>query len=64
VNQTPTCLERLRVVTRRLRDRRSKYLSRQDTVGFLAVALLYPLAVIDVDRTAFWMQLFYLAILL
>jgi len=58
VNQTPTCLERLRVVTRRLRDRRSKYLSRQDTVGFLAVALLYPLA------AAFWMQLFYLAILL
>ena len=29
----------------------------------VAGTVLYPLAIVDVERTAFWMQLFYLAIL-
>jgi len=48
----------------RLRDRSSWMLSWQDTVCFIALAVLYPLAVVDADRTALWMQLSYLAILL
>ena len=48
----------------RLRDKSSAMLSWQDTVAFLALAVLYPLAVVDMDRTALWMQVFYVAILL
>ena len=48
----------------RLRDKSSWMLSRQDTLAFVALAVLYPLAVVDVGRTALWMQIFYLAILL
>jgi len=36
----------------------------QDVIGFAAFAALYPLAVIDQDRTALWMQGFYLVMLL
>lgn len=48
----------------RLRDKSSPMLSWQDTVSFIVLAVLYPLAVVDVERTALWMQVFYLAILL
>ena len=48
----------------RLNDPSSLLMSLQDTIGFLALALFYPLAVVDVERTAFWMQVFYLAVLL
>jgi hypothetical protein len=36
----------------------------QDVIGFGTLAILYPLAVIDGDRTALWMQVFYLLMLL
>jgi len=48
----------------RLRDKSSPMLSWQDTIAFLILAVLYPLAVVDMDRTALWMQVFYVAILL
>ena len=48
----------------RLRDKSSPMLSWQDTLSFIALAVLYPLAIVDVDRTALWMQVSYLAILL
>ena len=48
----------------RLRDTASRMLAWQDTLAFVAFAALYPLAVVDVERTALWMQVFYLAILL
>ncbi len=48
----------------RLRDASSRVLAWQDTAAFFALAFLYPLAVIDADRTAFWMQAFYVAVLL
>ena len=48
----------------RLRDDSSRLMSWQDTAAFFAFALLYPLAIIDSDRTDFWMQVFYVAILL
>ena len=51
------------VAALRLREKASKLFSWQDTVAFLAVSGLYPLAIVDAERTAFWMQLFYLAIL-
>jgi hypothetical protein len=35
----------------------------QDTLAYAAVAILFPLAVIDTDRTGLWMQLTYLAVL-
>jgi len=46
------------------RDGGSTLLGRQDLLVFLALAALYPLAVIDSDRTGFWMQFFYLGMLL
>lgn len=48
----------------RLRDASSRFLAWQDTAAFFALAFLYPLAVIDADRTGFWMQAFYVAVLL
>jgi hypothetical protein len=42
----------------------SLLLAKQDILAFLVLAVLYPLAVIDSDRTDFWMQFFYLGILL
>ena len=36
----------------------------QDVIGFGAFAFLYPLAVIDGDRTELWMHVFYLLMLL
>jgi len=47
----------------RLKDKSSPVVSWQDTVAFVALAVVYPLAVIDADRTALWMQVFYVAIL-
>jgi hypothetical protein len=45
----------------RLRDRSKGLLPTQDPVAFAAMAVLYPVAIVDAERTAFWMQLFYLA---
>jgi hypothetical protein len=42
----------------------SMLLAGQDILAFLSLAVLYPLAVIDGQRTDFWMQFFYLGILL
>lgn len=36
----------------------------QDVAWFAALMVLYPLAIIDADRTGFWMQVFYVAMLL
>lgn len=47
----------------RLRDKTSRMLGRQDTAGFVVLGVLYPLAVVDAERTALWMQWFYLAFL-
>ncbi|MEI7435663.1 MAG: hypothetical protein WCL16_02520 [bacterium] len=47
----------------RLTDRRAPWLSRQDTLAFAAAAIFYPLALVDADRTALWMQAFYLSTL-
>ena len=48
----------------RLQAPESRLTRIQDVVGFGAFAVLYPLAVIDADRTALWMQVFYLLMLL
>lgn len=47
----------------RLRARGSRFLRLQDTVCFATLTVLYPLAVTDAERTGFWMQVFYYAIL-
>jgi hypothetical protein len=47
----------------RLRARDGKLLRVQDVIAFAAFAVLYPLAVIDTNRTALWMQIFYLLML-
>jgi len=52
------------VAVLRLRDRDSRLLGWQDTIAFLALAVLYPLAVVDTDRTALWMQMFYVVLLI
>jgi hypothetical protein len=44
------------VVWLRLRDRDSRLLRVQDAVGFAVMVIAYPLAVVDADRTEFWMQ--------
>jgi len=51
------------VAALRLRDKTSRMLGWQDTAGFMALGVLYPLAVVDVERTALWMQVFYLSLL-
>ena len=48
----------------RLKSADSRLERVQDVIGFASVAVLYPLAVIDQDRTALWLQGFYLAMLL
>jgi hypothetical protein len=48
----------------RLKDTDPRYFRVQDTLAYAAVAVLFPLAVIDTDRTGLWMQLTYLAVLL
>ena len=48
----------------RLKDTDSRYFRVQDALAYAAVAILFPLAVIDADRTGLWMQLAYLAVLL
>ncbi len=48
----------------RWRGRSSRLLTWQDTLAFVGLSVLYPLAIVDADRTAFYMQGFYLAILL
>ena len=47
----------------RLAARESRFIRVQDVAGFGILAVLYPLAVVDADRTAFWMQWFYLGAL-
>ena len=47
----------------RLKAPESRLVRVQDVIGFGAFAVLYPLAVIDGDRTALWMQMFYLLML-
>lgn len=48
----------------RLKAHESLLIRVPDVVGFASFAVLYPLAVIDADRTAFWIQAFYLVILI
>jgi len=47
-----------------LRRAERRWLGAQDALSFAALAILYPLAVVDAQRTAFWMQLFCVAGLL
>lgn len=47
----------------RWKDPENRMLGIQDWVGFTVLSVLFPLAVIDAERTAFWMQMIYLAIL-
>lgn len=48
----------------RMKGEARRWLGVQDAMAFTALAVLYPLAAIDAERTAFWMQVFYVAILL
>lgn len=48
----------------RLNALESRFLRVQDVIGFGVLAVFYPLAVIDGDRTALWMQVFFLLMLL
>jgi hypothetical protein len=48
----------------RLKAPECRLLGVQDVVGFGALAVLYPLAVVDADRTSFWLQIFCLLMLL
>ena len=47
----------------RLKAREGWLMRVQDVIAFAAFAVLYPLAVIDADRTALWMQAFYIVML-
>ena len=47
----------------RLKDGEPCLLRVLDTVIFLVIIVLYPLAVVDKDSTSFWMQLLYLGAL-
>lgn len=47
----------------RLRGPDSRLMRVQDVVSFAVLAVLYPLAVIDTERTALWMQGLYLLML-
>lgn len=47
----------------RARSGFNDFLSRQDPVMFAFMATAYPLAVMDADRSPFWMVLYYLAII-
>jgi hypothetical protein len=47
----------------RLHAPESRLMRVQDVIGFGVLAVFYPLAVIDGDRTALWMQAFYLLLL-
>jgi hypothetical protein len=48
----------------RLADSSSRFLGAQDILWFVALMVLYPLAIIDTERTNFWMQVFYVGQLL
>lgn len=48
----------------RLRGKSGRLLPVQDVVVFAVMTVLYPLAVVDADRTATWMQFFYLGIVI
>ncbi len=41
-----------------------KYLRYTDIISFATMAIFFPLAVIDSNRTAFWMQLLYISIII
>lgn len=47
-----------------LRYAERRWLGVQDAISFAVLSVLYPLAVVDTERTPFWMQLFFLAGLL
>lgn len=51
------------VAAYRLTDGESRLLARQDLLWFAVLAVLYPLAVTDVERTGLWMQILYLGVL-
>jgi len=51
------------VAVLRLRDKTSRILGWQDTIAFMVLGILYPLAVVDMERTALWMQIFYIVLL-
>ena len=48
----------------RLRDKSSRTLAWQDTLAFATLAVLYPLAIVDLERMALCMQVLYIALLL
>ncbi len=52
------------VLVFRCRAAGRKLLVVQDVAWFAALMVLFPLAIIDTDRTGFWMQVFYVAMLL
>ena len=47
----------------RLRDIDAGFLRIHDAVVFAVLTVVYPLMVVDTDRTGVWMQMFYLAVL-
>jgi hypothetical protein len=47
----------------RLGDRGSRFLRIQDAMGFATMAIAYPLAVVDTERTSFWMQFLQIGLL-
>jgi hypothetical protein len=47
----------------RLKDKDRLFMRLQDAAIFLVIIVLYPLAVVDGDKTSFWMQLFYVGVL-
>jgi len=48
----------------RFRDAATRMFVLPDLISFAVFVVLFPLAVIDAERTRFWMQLFYMALLL
>ncbi len=48
----------------RLSDSDWRFLRVHDAIVFAFTAVLYPMAIVDADRTALWMQFFYLTVLM
>lgn len=53
----------LLITSFRMADSECRHLGILDALVFAAMVVLYPLAIVDGDGTALWMQLFYLATL-
>jgi hypothetical protein len=53
----------LLITSFRLSDHKCRSLGILDALAFATMIVLYPLAIVDTDGTALWMQLFYLATL-